>query len=740
MIRDSIYQTKAVRELCARTNRLIELDGNKTIVFKAPTGSGKTVMMAEYLKQLVEHREDTRSFAFIWTAPRQLHTQSKEKLENYFADSKALRCVSFEDLIDRQIGDKEILFLNWESINKKDNIYIRENEKDLNLSVILQNTRDAGKTIVLVIDESHFASKTETSRELIGMFQPKVTIEVSATPNMQGDESVTVYREDVIKEEMIKKHVVINPGFKNEIIRETTETLFVKSKGEESTDEFVLRMAIEKREELAKAFEELGVNVNPLLLIQLPDKQQGEADFKDDVVKMLEKNHKITVKNGKLAIYLSEDKTNLENITRNDSEVEVMIFKQAIALGWDCPRASILALFRDWKSLQFSIQTVGRILRMPELKYYDNDELNTGFVFTSLEDLSIIEDMAGSYLTIQYASRKKEYKPIQLRSVHPKRFREETRLSPQFIRDLLTAADELKLKSKINIKVKDTKIELLSDGLVADLDKHPEHIAEMGDHVQRRQNVVEIQKLFDIFARESLKPEFFPEMRSIGRVKDAIHYFFKMKFPNEFTSATTRAQIITLHKENRQYFIDAINRAKEIYSANVGKQKKELVTTEEWEIPSSRNYNNRFAEVKYKKSILQPFLEAKDARKPEEDFAEFLNNTLANVEWFCKNGESDATSFAIPYTDKDGELKPFFVDWIVKFKDGRIGLFDTKEGITAEVAKYRAEGLAAYIKAENKKGKKLFGGIVVPKDGSWRYNDSEKYEYSPDLKGWKFLE
>ena len=740
MIRDSEYQTKAVRELIAKTNRLIELEGSKTIVFKAPTGSGKTVMMAEYLKQLVEQREDTRSFAFLWAAPHQLHIQSQERLEKYFSDSKALRCLSFEDLIDRQIGDKEVLFLNWESINKAGNIYIRENEQDMNLSVILQNTRDAGKTIVLVIDESHFASKTEISRELIGMFQPRVTIEVSATPNMQGDESVTVYREEVIKEEMIKKHVVINPGFRNEIIKQTIDTLFIKSKGGEGTDEFVLRMAIEKREELAKALQELGVNVNPLLLIQLPDKQQGEADFKDDVVKILEKNHKITVKNGKLAIYLSENKTNLENITRNDSEVEVMIFKQAIALGWDCPRASILALFRDWKSWQFSTQTVGRILRMPELKYYENDELNTGFVFTSLEDLSIIEDIAGSYLTFQYASRRKDYKSIQLRSVYPKRFREETRLSPQFIRDFLIAADKLKLKSNINIKIKDVNIEILSDGLIADLDKRPAYIAEMGAYVQRRQNVVEIQKLFDAFARNSLKPEFFPEMRSIGRVKDAIHYFFKMKFPNEFTRATTRAQEITLHPENRQYFVNAINRAKEIYSENVGKQKKELSTVEEWDIPSSHIYNNRFVEVKYKKSILQPFFELKEAKKPERDFAEFLNNTLANVEWFCKNGESDATSFAIPYTDKQGELRPFFIDWVVKFKDGRIGLFDTKEGITAETSKHRAEGLAAYIKAENKKGKKLIGGIVVPKDGSWRFNDSEKYDYSPDLKGWKFLE
>ena len=138
MIRDLAYQTNAVRELCSKTDRLIDLEGNKTIVFKAPTGSGKTVMMAAYLQQLVEYGGDMRRFAFIWTAPRQLHLQSKEKLENYFYDSKTLNCVLFEDLVDRQIGDREILFLNWESINKKDNIYIRDNEKDLNLSVILK--------------------------------------------------------------------------------------------------------------------------------------------------------------------------------------------------------------------------------------------------------------------------------------------------------------------------------------------------------------------------------------------------------------------------------------------------------------------------------------------------------------------------------------------------------------------------------------------------------------------------
>lgn len=741
MIREFEFQTIAVRELKEHTNKLFELEGNKTIVFKAPTGSGKTVMMAEFLQELVEGRGDARKFAFIWTAPRQLHTQSKAKLEKYYADSKALRCVSFEDLIDRQIGDNEILYMNWESINKADNIYIRENERDFNLSTIVQNTRDAGRIIILVIDESHHASKSEISQGLIAMFDPKVTVEVSATPTLTDiNAMVVVERERVIDEGMIKKRIAINPGFKNVIARQNDEIIQFTSEAAESTNEFVLRMGLEKRAALAQSFEAAGANVNPLLLIQLPDKREGEDDLKDEVVRVLKEKHNITIENGKLAIYLSEDKANLENITRNDNEAEVMIFKQAIALGWDCPRASILVLFRDWQSFTFSTQTLGRILRMPELKHYENDDLNAGYVFTNLGDLSILEDTTGTYLTIQYAQRIEGYRELKLRSVHAKRVRGETRLNPQFIRDFLTAADELKLKDNIKLGMEENiNLQLLADGIVQNVDLHPEHIADSAEHIQRRQNVMEIQKLFNAFVREHLKPEFFPEMRSVGRVKDAIHSFFKTKFPMEFTSATTRAQIITLHPENRQYFIDAINRAKEIYQEGLDKEHRQIITGE-WDVPLSRNFNNRYFARPLNKSVTQPYYEADNASQPEKDFAEILNNTLKDVEWFFRNGDQDATSFAVPYTDLEGNPALFYVDWIAKYKDGRIGLYDTKSGITAETAKARAEGLAAYIKAENKKGKKLWGGIVVPKDGLWRYHDKEGYDYEPTLKNWKFLQ
>ena len=57
--------------------------------------------------------------------------------------------------------------------------------------------------------------------------------------------------------------------------------------------------------------------------------------------------------------------------------------------------------------------------------------------------------------------------------------------------------------------------------------------------------------------------------------------------------------------------------------------------------------------------------------------------------------------------------------------------------MTAKDAEPRAEGLQKYLK----KNKNVWGGIAIYVNGTWRYNDKEKYEYNPnDLSSWKILE
>src|SRR5690606_27181523 len=104
-----------------------------------------------------------------------------------------------------------------------------------------------------------------------------------------------------------------------------------------------------------------------------------DTRIRDTVVAQLEVMG-ITEQNGKLAVWLSGKKSNLEDISKPDNMVEVLLFKQAIALGWDCPRASVLLIYREMRNERFTVQTMGRILRMPEQKHYANEALNYGYV------------------------------------------------------------------------------------------------------------------------------------------------------------------------------------------------------------------------------------------------------------------------------------------------------------------------------------------------------------------------
>jgi len=697
-------------------------------------------MTAEFLKKLISDQEIRQPLSFVWTAPRKLHTQSKDKLEKYFDISRALECSNFEELTDKQIGENEILFLNWESINKQDrNTIVRENEKEFYLGKIIETTKAAGREIILIIDESHHHATSEISQDLINDIAPKLTIEVSATPVIQNpDEMVSVPLEDVKLAGMIKKSVILNPDFKNILSGDTLTTALA-----DGTDAMVLEEGLKKRAELAKTYEDAGINVNPLLLIQLPDRRtQQEDQLKAEIIQILKDKHGMTTENGKLAIYLSEEKENLENIAKNDNEVEVLIFKQAIALGWDCPRAQILVLFRDWQSLTFSVQTVGRIMRMPEPDkgHYENNILNMGYAYTNLSDIEIKEDMARSYVTIYTSKRIEEYNPLKLNSVHRLRVREKTRLSPLFIKLFLQEAQDYKLEEKIKVKGQKLELKLISDFQAEGVDTLAKETIQ-GDTKIDTDNELDLQKLFDYFVRNNLTP-FYPEDRSIGRVKEAIYHFFKTDLNMQYTEYFSEIINIVLSENNREHFVNVIDLTKEKYIAETQKKAAELQKDSEWEIPKVLNFGGEYVELDVKKSVLKPFYY--DTRwKTEGAFIKFLDRSN-QVDWWFKNGDRDSTYFAVPY-EENGEQKPFYVDFIVMFKDGTIGIFDP-HGQHLQDSRVKSDGLQKYISKQDNKGKKMVGGLVTNTNsrdysGRWIVYKGSGVELNPeDFSNWETLE
>ena len=733
------YQISSIDELLSKAKKLFGYADNKKLIFKAPTGSGKTIIMAEFLKQLCEDKEVKTPLSFIWTAPRQLHEQSKNKLEHYYEPSRALRCSFFEDLDNKMIDQNEILFFNWESINKEDNIYIRDNEQDNNLSNVVAQTKEEGRTIILIIDESHHHATSEISQNLIKDIGPKLTIEVSATPVLESpDEIVSVQLEDVKTEGMIKKAVVLNPEFDN-ILKDAK----IQSQLSKQSEELVIELALKKRIILKETYKEKKIDINPLVLVQLPDRKTSLEDvIKDKVIAILKNKHKITTENGKLAIHLSDHHENLENISRFDSEVEVLIFKQALALGWDCPRAQILVLFRDWKSIIFSIQTIGRIMRMPDpdFGHYTNEILNYGYIFTNLDDIEIQEDIARDYITVYTSRRRGDYSSLSLPSCHSKRHREKTRLSSFFIKVFLQEADAYGLAKKIEKKTKGLSVNFISDFKAESVD------ALVGQTIIGDKGIkmtgFDLQKYFDYFVRKNLAP-FHPEDRSIGRLKEAIYYFFDHSMEIKYEDDQETIVEMVLSEENLQHFVNVIDQTKTKYLDHVSKREKELDYDEKWDVPESICYSSAYTEIAHKlKSIMQPFF-CNETSAIEKAFIDFLEKQ-SHIHWWFKNGDRDAVFFAMPYQE-NGDKKPFYVDFIVHMKDGSTGLFDTKSGLTLQVAGPKIDGLNAYIQEHNKKGHKLFGGIVTNTDarkftGRWiNFNKNSKV-LTNNLDNWTVLE
>ena len=660
------YQKDYINKLANTAKELItdEYRDSSTIVFKAPTGSGKTYMVSQALTQMVKDNPGF-AFSFIWISVNNLHEQSLNSLSRYFEDERLLECITNTDLNDNTIEQNQIMFINWESINKENSLFRVDNEQNWNLQSVVENTKDIGNTIVLLIDESHRNASTDKSKELIDIISPKLIIEVTATPKNTSGTLIDIPLRRVIDEGMIKKEVHINDEKPSSI----------------KSNEDILKMALRKRVQLQTAYKSLGKDINPLLLIQIPNKRPNDVINPEDEIIGFLSEQGLTIQNGKVALWLSEDHRNKEEVELNSSPVDVLIFKEAIALGWDCPRASILFLQREWNNerYEFNIQTLGRIMRMPEQTHYeDKPELNYGYVYTASDNFTIVEDLAKDYVSQQrltidhniYSSKPKLF------SEHIRRKRELTRLSGDFKTVFFQAAQDFGLKDKINCDVTQITKSINLDAVVKELDKGGDQKVQFKENKSIMRSKAEIQSLYDGFVRKMVTP--YEIARSQNILKTAIRSWFKNEL-NIADDDVIQLIVMSFSQNNNSHFKQVIEDAKELYK-NLPTKKDEITTNPNWEVPNSVDIFSNCEEIRpSRKSILKQedagcFIAKKDKNgkselsTPEKTFISKLEESDDYLQWWYKNGKSESKYFCIAYQKEDGFYYGFFPDFILKTK------------------------------------------------------------------------
>ena len=474
----------------------------------------------------------------------------------------------------------------------------------------------------------------------------------------------------------------------------------------------------------------------------------------EQVMKYLKEKHNITVDNGKLAIWLSEEKENLANVEVIDNSVDVLIFKQAIALGWDCPRAQLLVIFREIKSKVFEVQTVGRILRMPEAKHYDILELDRAYVYTNIDRIAIKEDKDSKGLFQVYPShRKPNYVQIKLPSIYLKRvdygdltlkfrklFREEANKRFGITEKDLPAIAIKKADVKLDLKPSELGQPVISDVVFTNIDSQVKNEI-IGSNIIFSVSEDEIKHKFESFAKLSSLP--YAPVRSCNKIQLAIYEWFDNYLGYKKNSRLDIQRIVVCSETNQKIFHEIIEAAKIRFKEE---RQEEINATERlksyfWDIPAVEYFNEYYALVEMPNYVHDKCYLKSDRSQPEKEFESLLANSQS-VKWWYKNGTDKETCFAIEYKDPKTEImRAFYPDYIVNFSDGSIGIYDTKSGITAEIeeTKAKSNALHSYIKTHLKEHK-VKGGIVQSTQAGMYIFGENNYDANTSNNGWKRLD
>jgi len=775
------FQRDTIDKLLFTLTELWKKDGKQLpLVFKSPTGSGKTFMMAHFVRGLNKLPNWDMDRAFIWiTFSDDLAMQSKKKFEEYFENTLENNLLTVNDINRGKMFKNDVLFLNWQKVVSRaaENRILRRPDDERMIKEsgkyfedFIDGTKKNDRAIILIIDEAHSNVTPDLAQQIIDYIDPKIVIHVSATPKPEIvakaadlNSYVTTDRTRVVAEGLIKE----------KIITQTEEDL--RKFQRKDLDEALLDLGLEKREELKEEFEKLGKKINPLLLIQLPNDdnervQAGEMTKEQITSAYLKKKG---VKKNKIGRWF-DNFPKPDEIEDNEDDYDILLFKLAAGTGWDCPRAHVLVMFRNVRVEQRYIQTVGRILRMPEpnLKedYKSSPNLRVGYLYTNYNRKDITDnwiDKTQNKPAVYVSRRKKGIKNIQLQSAYVSRvdygdLSNSAKFQASFIKSMNgyfgIGKDDIFGKAEKKLSKKGFDLDslitnqIIVDAQFEDYDRINFEFQKKGHDVSLEMSQNDVEKTFNYLCFQLLKEQTEDKAkitniaRSWSPLKKAVRVWFKSVL-GENCDYYYRVFIKDIQKGATSVFRPALTQSLKNYRPILEKILSERAKkSEEKEAPiftiqESYSYTEDYKNQPATLNVLENFYIRKeyDGKPNEVEFINYIDGKKNKIDWWFKQ-EIGQEYFAIKYFNTaDQKFSLFYPDWIIKFKSGKVGIFDTKSGRTATDTEGRALALAEKLK---ELGKNFVGGIVLKESSVWHYNDSKDYKYIPGKldKNWKKFE
>ena len=661
------FQIRAIDELLQAAE-----DGSPSIVLKSCTGSGKTIILTRFASDYMKRH---RNAVTVWFTPGKgdLEMQSKAKMERYVHNA---RTKTLDDVMTEGFAEGDACFINWERLNKKSNTAMRESER-LNLVDHVDEAHEACIEFFIVIDEGH-TNDTVKTKEIVNLFKPTHVIRASATPTYtESDVLIEIPEDDVIAQGLIKKNIVINQDIPYDAVVENEV-------------EFLLARANKQRMAIVNAYRSIGAKVNPLAVVQLPDADDAiRAEVEAQLAIM-----GITYESGRLSSWLSEEHRNLEGITELDAPQEFVIIKQAVAVGWDCPRAHILVKLRENMGEVFQIQTIGRIRRMPQACHYENEALDNCYIFTL--DTRFIEETKNATNGHAYEqltlSLKKEHLGFSLtseqREAPTKNF--DARKAFESIREHFVSEYEL-----VDPGVNRGKLERAGYAFSLRL----KDTTQSGSVRHADESEIKSLETIQLEVKTSPRTLHDEHNRKLDRIAKSVHIeysdlgaIFRRLFLKKPGARAKKERLLELSQAEYYAFVannvdmlkEAVREA--LASPDVGGNTlgaNLFKRTYAFRIPTQCYF---FFDMSNKdqspmlKNVYEGYRASAEPRSDGEKRFEKYCESCPRVKWFYKNGDKGNEYFSLVYLDNAAQDPLFYPDYILEDIEGTIWIIETKGG------------------------------------------------------------
>ena len=394
------FQQQAVNELRMKTamalNNYRACQVPQVISLQAPTGSGKTIIMAAYVEDVYfgsdQYAEQPNAIFVCLSDSPQLNEQSRQKFEQ---KADRLRLTQYVTITDESfdqefLDDGKIYFLNTQKLGKGGNLGKHSDKRQYTIWETIENTAKVkSDRLYFIIDEAHrgmMGNAAGTATSIMQRFiKGSPAHRLSPVPIIVGMSATSERFEKLIGKDTAStlQKVIVSPAQvrASGLLKDRIVITYPEDPSKHN-DMAVLQAATDEWREKCQhwyqyTYEQHYTNVNPVFVIQVKAGSGSKISDTDlnDVVAKVEERLGEQFKEGEIVHTFGSTGTitinslNVPHIEPSDivdnRKVRIVLFKENLSTGWDCPRAETMMSFRVAEDATYIAQLLGRMVRTP---------------------------------------------------------------------------------------------------------------------------------------------------------------------------------------------------------------------------------------------------------------------------------------------------------------------------------------------------------------------------------------